>query len=336
MKGLRIGFIGTGGIARGHGKRLRMIEGVEIAALVDPSEKSLAAFSEAVFNGDGRPPVYRNHREMLEKEKLDAVMVCTPHTLHYDQIMESLDAGLHVLSEKPLVCTEDETSSIIDKSGKTGRHVMVSFQRRFRGAYRRMKEIIHDPEFGNVNFVSAYVSQGWLTSQAGTWRQQLSLSGGGQLNDTGAHIIDMMMWMLEDEAAEVSAFIDNRGCEVDIDSAVSFRTRKGTLGTLSVVGSAPQGSMWEEITMSGDKGRALYLSQGKLTAAMGHGQKLEPIELEGENIDPDRHFVDVVAGRVRNESPPEDFLRNIRFTQAAWKSAEGGGRVIRIDQGRSE
>ena len=94
MKGLRIGFIGTGGIARGHGKRLRMIEGVEIAALVDPSEESLAAFSEAVFNGNGRPPIYRGHREMLENEKLDAVLVCTPHTLHFDQIIESIDRRL--------------------------------------------------------------------------------------------------------------------------------------------------------------------------------------------------------------------------------------------------
>ncbi len=331
MEGLRIGFIGTGGIARGHGKRLRMIEGVEIAAVADPSEESLGAFAEAVFNGNGRPPAYGGHREMLEKEKLDAVLVCTPHTLHYDQIIESLDAGLHVLAEKPLVCTEEETRKIINKIRETGRHVMVSFQRRFKGAYRAMKKLIHDPEFGNVNFVSAYVSQGWLTAVAGTWRQKLSLSGGGQLNDTGAHIIDMMMWMLEDEAAEVAALIDNRGCEVDIDSAVSFRTRKGALGTLSVVGSAPQGSMWEEITVSGDRGKALYLSQGKLTAAMGHGQKLEPMELSGEDMDPDRHFVDVITGKARNESPPEDFLRNIRFTQAAWKSADEGGRVVRIE-----
>jgi predicted dehydrogenase len=330
MKGLRIGIIGTGGIARGHGKRLRTMEGVEIAAVVDPSEESLARFTEAVFDGNGRPPAYSGHREMLEKEKLDAVLVCTPHTLHFDQIMESLDAGLHVLSEKPLVCTEDETHRVIERAGEARRHVMVSFQRRFRGAYRAMKKLLHDSDFGNVNFVSAYISQGWLTSQADKWRQKKSLSGGGQLNDTGAHIIDMMMWLLEDEATDLSAFIKNYGCEVDIDSAISFRTRKGTLGTLSVVGSAPRRTMWEEITMSGDNGRAMYLSQGKLTVAKGHGEGLEQVELSGEDLNPDRHFIEVITGRTRNESPPEDFLRNIRFTEAAWKSAEEGGRVVRI------
>jgi predicted dehydrogenase len=193
-----------------------------------------------------------------------------------------------------------------------------------------MKKLLHAPEFGNVNFVSAYISQGWLTTQAGKWRQKKSLSGGGQLNDTGAHIIDMMMWLLEDEATDVAAFIKNYGCEVDIDSAISFRTRKGTLGTLSVVGSAPRRTMWEEITMSGDNGRALYLSQGKLTVAKGHGEGMEQVELSGEDLNPDKHFIEVIAGKTRNESPPEDFLRNIRFTEAAWKSAEEGGRVVRI------
>jgi len=330
MSGLRFGFIGAGGIARGHGQRLLAIDGVEIAALADPSGDSLAAFGEAVFNGGPRAKHYDDYREMLEKEKLDAVLVCSPHTLHTEQIIDSLRAGLHVLAEKPLACSEEETHRIIGEAEKAGRQLMVSFQRRLKAVQRHMRSIIRDPGFGKVLTVASFVSQSWLTSQRGTWRQKLALSGGGQLNDTGAHIIDMVMWMLDDEVAEVSAFIENRGCEVDIDSAISYRTKGGAVGTLTVMGSSPKCPMWEDMTINGDGGSAFFYRRGKLWVVRGDSGKFEEEQIPGEDVSPDRHFVEVVAGRCENESPARDFLRNIKFTEAAWQSAANGGKPVAL------
>ncbi len=330
MSQLRMGFIGAGGNARGHGKRLLAAGGADIRALADPSEKSIADFGEAVLNGNPRPAVYADYREMLAEEKLDAVLISSPHTLHCDQVLDCLRAGLHVLAEKPLACSRGETERIIRELEKTDRHLVVSFQRRLKAVYRYMRDFVRSPEFGRPMTVASFVSQSWLTSQTGTWRQKMSLSGGGQLNDTGAHIIDMVMWMLDDRVTEVSAFIENRGREVDIDSAVSYRTAGGAVGTLTVVGSGPVGFMWEDMSINGEKGSALFYRKGKLMVTREHSGKLEEAEVTGEDLDPDRHFLDVVAGRARNESPAADFMKNIDFTEAAWKSAAEGGRPVRV------
>jgi predicted dehydrogenase len=330
MSGLRFGFIGAGGNARGHGKRLLAIQGVQVVALADPSGDSLGAFGEAVFNGGPRAANYDDYREMLEKEQLDAVLVSSPHTLHTDQILDSLRAGLHVLAEKPLACSEADTHKIIAEVEKSGKQLMVSFQRRLKAVFRHMKSIIRDPGFGRAMTVASFVSQNWLSSQTGTWRQKLALSGGGQLNDTGAHIIDMVMWMLDDEVAEVSAFIENRGREVDIDSAVSYRTKGGAVGTLTVMGSSPKCPMWEDMTINGDGGSAFFYRRGKLWVVRENSGEFVEEEIPGEDLDPDRHFVDVVTGKAANQSPPSDFLRNIKFTEAVWASAANGGKPVAL------
>ena len=330
MSQLRMGFIGAGGNARGHGKRLLAAGGADIRALADPSEKSIADFGEAVLNGNPRPAVYADYREMLAKEKLDAVLISSPHTLHCDQVLDCLRAGLHVLAEKPLACSRGETEKILGELEKTDRHLVVSFQRRLKAVYRYMRHFVRSPEFGRPMTVASFVSQAWLKSQTGTWRQKMSLSGGGQLNDTGAHIIDMVMWMLDDEVAEVSAFIENRGREVDIDSAVSYRTRGGAVGTLTVMGSSPKCPMWEDMTINGEGGSAFFYRRGKLWVVRDNSGEFVEEEIRGEDLDPDRHFVDVVTGKAENESPPRDFLRNIKFTEAAWASAANGGKPVAL------
>jgi predicted dehydrogenase len=303
---------------------------VRIAALADPSEESLAAFGEAVLNGSPRPAQYADYRDMLAAEKLDAVLVSSPHTLHTAQVLDSLEAGLDVLAEKPLACSREDTLRIIEAARASNRKVVVSFQRRLKAVFRHMRDFVRDPQFGRVLTVCSFVSQNWLKSQTGTWRQRLALSGGGQLNDTGAHIIDMVNWMLDDEISEVSAFIENRGREVDIDSAVSYRTRGGAVGTLTVVGSGPRCPMWEDMTVNGDGGRALFYRRGRLWVTRGDDAGLVEEEPAGTDLDPDRHFLEVVAGRAVNESPPEDFLRNIEFTEAAWASARQGGKPVAL------
>ncbi len=195
-----------------------------------------------------------------------------------------------------------------------------------------MKNFINDPQFGRALTYSAYLSQDWWKSQVGKWRQDKSLSGGGQLNDSGSHIVDMMTWMLGDDPVEsVSAFIDNRGLEVDIDSAITFRTAGGTVGTLTILGSGPAGLFWEDTTITGDSGRALFLRRDELLATMGPRGEVIRYESFPPDGDPTAHFVDVILGRAENASPPEDFLKVIGFTEAAWESARRGGQPVQPD-----
>jgi len=326
-KPLRIGMIGCGGYGRGHLRALAANPQAEVAALADPSRAMLArARAEVPALAD--VPTFADHREMLKVVELDAAAVSTPHTLHAGQIVDALNAGLHVLCDKPLTCSVADTKKVIARSRAKRRSVVVAFQRRFHAMRRFMRRFVRDRSFGKPTFVQAYNSQGWLWATRGKWRQDPKLSGGGQLNDTGAHLVDMIFYTMPARPTEVAALIENRGAKVDIDSAVSFRFADGALGNLSIVGSGPRNVFWEDMTVTGSKGRALFLRSGVLTASLG-GEVVEYKNF-GRDADLHQHFIDVARGRAKNESPPQDFLPAIAFTQACWTSARRGGRLIKV------
>ncbi len=337
MDTLRLGFIGAGGNARNaHAKPLARRDDVAIVAIADPSEQARERFVAEALVGADPPAQYADHADMLEGEQLDAVVVSTPHTLHFRQIMDALDAGLHVLAEKPMVCSTDEAERVMERAAAAGKHIVVSYQRRFQARFRYMKQFINDPVFGRLHLLAAFQSQSWWTGQEGRWRQQPELSGGGQLNDSGSHVVDVIMWMLPDPVVQVAAMIENRGRDVDIDSVVSFRTAGGTLGSVTLLGSAMHKGMCEDITISGDGGRCLFVrrdgGEPVLRATRQFGQPLEDIVDLGDckDEDPNDHFIDVIRGRAENKSTPGSFLNVIRFTEACWRSAAAGGRPMAL------
>src|ERR1051326_4789513 len=101
---VRVGIIGTGGIAQGHIRRLLANPNAEITALCDIRPIALEKTVER-YPDLKAVPQFDDFRKMIAAGNLDAVEICTPHTTHYEQILGSLDSGLHVLSEKPMVCT---------------------------------------------------------------------------------------------------------------------------------------------------------------------------------------------------------------------------------------
>ena len=90
---IRVGFIGTGGNARGHIRQVAQIEGTEVVAFADPSERALEAAQEHI---DGTVPTFADYIEMLDSVEMDGVVISTPHTLHYEQVMAALERGIHV------------------------------------------------------------------------------------------------------------------------------------------------------------------------------------------------------------------------------------------------
>lgn len=328
MERLRIGMIGCGGNATGHLRRLMGIRDAEVVALNDVSEESLARMVERVPEAEGLPR-FSDYKEMLNAVEMDAVEISTPHTTHFEQIMDSLDRGMHVLTEKPMVCSVDHARQVIERSQEVGKVLMVSYQRHFASAFRFIRNQIQQGEIGEVQFISALQDQNWYRSQQGKWRQVHSLSGGGQLNDSGSHLLDIVLWMTDLEPAEVSAFVENFDGEVDINSALSIRFRNGALANFSVVGNSVGPGMWEDITIWGSKG-VIYSRNGKLTCKYGGQDAVEITDLPTRFQSPDQNFVDAVFGRDEVQVPPVCGLRVIQLTEAAWESAEKGGRPAKV------
>lgn len=301
------------------------IPGVEVVALVDPAQEMIDLTLERYPQLAG-VDVFDGHEKALAAGKIDAVAIATPHTQHKRQILDALSSGVHVLCEKPLVTTVADAHEVIaarDRSGKVG---MVSYQRHFQPEYRFMRETIASGAVGKPTFVQALLGQEWKRATAGTWRQVLELSGGGQLNDSGSHMLDVLLWMTGLRAERVSAYIDNRGTPVDIDSSLSIQFDGGALGSISIAGDAPH--WYEDITVWCERG-AFYLRSGKLSWTDANGNRMTCDHLTGGSS-PDVNFIDAILGRAEVEAPFECGLRVIELTEAAWRSAAKNGDSVAV------
>jgi predicted dehydrogenase len=260
---------------------------------------------------------------MEKNEELDAVLILSPHTVHFQQTFDSLGKGLHVLSEKPMTCTIKHAKTLIEKAKQSKRVLMISYQRHFDPAFRYMRDQIAKGKIGEVQYVQAIQSQEWLRAVKGTWRQKLADSGGGQLNDSGSHLVDIVMWVSGMKVTEVFAIQDNFGTEVDINSTLAMKFENGALGSMSVIGNAP--TWYEDHTIVGSKG-AFYLRQAATETLFQQdavGKKIE-IKLPKYTKNPDSNFIDCMLGKDVPQTPPECGLRTIEVTEAAWKSAASG------------
>lgn len=317
---VRIGLVGIGGICYHHIKHLLTKPDGQIAALVDVVPSQLDAAFERVPELAGTP-TYPNYQEMLAAGGLDAVVIATPHTCHFDQIIDSLDAGLHVLTEKPMVCSTAHAHAVIEKAQAKNKVLMVHYQRHFQPAYRYIRKMVQDGVLGEVHFISALQCQNWKSGTVGKWRQDPALSGGGQLNDSGSHLVDVILWTSGLTAESVYAYIDNRGTEVDINSAVTIKFTNGAQGTISVVAETSCG-FYEDFTIWGTKGTILYRN-GKVFYCDSAGQMSEPEDLP-EGGSAQQGFLDAILRGGPNWVPAECGLRVIELTEAAWKSGETG------------
>jgi predicted dehydrogenase len=316
---VRLGIIGTGGIVLYHLKNLLAIPEAEVVAMADVDDARIATARERYPELEAAQ-AFREYTDMLSDVEMDAVMIATPHTLHFEHVMAALDKGLHVLIEKPMVCRVDHAKELIRKSEETGKTLMVAYQRHYNSQFRYIKSCVDEGKLGEVTFVSTLLCQGWKSGTAGTWRQNPALSGGGQLNDSGSHQIDAILWTTGLAASSVYACIDNLGCAVDINSALTLKFTTGAQGTVSIVGDAP--SWYEDFSIVGTEG-AIYYRNGKLFECSKKGELTEPADLpDTGNID--KGFIDCVLGRDINWVPPVCGLRVIELTQAAWESAKLG------------
>ena len=319
MDKIRVGFIGCGGNASGHIGRVLDIPEAEVVALCDVDQASLQRAKERHAQA-AELPEFTHYQEMLEQVELDAVEISTPHTLHFEQIMAALDKGLHVLTEKPMVCTVDHARQVIAKAEETSKVLMISYQRHLQAQYRYVRNQIAAGELGDIQFISALQDQKWYQGTIGLWRQQMALSGGGQLNDSGSHLLDIALWMTGLEVAEVQAYMEYFDSEVDINSALSLRFGNGALGTIAVVGNSPTGGMWEDITIWGTKA-VVYIRQGQIFYKTQYSNEVYEVNNLPGSTTPDQNFIDAILGRDQVQVPPECGLRVIELTEAAWASA---------------
>ncbi|MDP9382735.1 MAG: Gfo/Idh/MocA family oxidoreductase [Chloroflexota bacterium] len=194
MDKLRVGIIGVGWPGQRHIEGYQKNPNAQIVALSDVNTEA-AEKVRAEYSVDGAR-IYGDYREMLESPDVDAVSICTPNFLHGPMAIDALDAGKHVLLEKPLAHNLEEGERIAAKAASSDRALMIAFNNRYRPDSRVLKEQIEAGVLGDIY----YAKTGWLRGASifflRGWFTQRARSGGGPLIDLGVHMLDLALWFM--------------------------------------------------------------------------------------------------------------------------------------------
>jgi predicted dehydrogenase len=325
VRRLRFGLVGCGGMGQYHARRLVEMPEIEVVALCDIVKSKCAACSKEFFAPKGfKPAIYTDFYKMIAAEPLDAVILVTPHTLHHPHAKAALLKGLHVLSEKPMVTNTGHARELVKLAEARDRLLGVAFQAPVSGEFTYIAELIRRGDLGRIELVHAHVAQRWIEISKGTWRQDPSLSGGGQLYDSGAHMLNGMMWLINSPVKKVFAIADRCGTKVDINATVSVEFENGCLGSVACSGNA---------TMRGDTGITLYGTQGTINTGIW-GEKLEHFDKAGEKVlypyvpyktvPPEQNFVNAILGKDTLRCPGRCGIVLAELMDAIYESIETG------------
>ncbi|KRF03601.1 oxidoreductase [Paenibacillus sp. Soil766] len=190
----RIAIIGCGGIANGkHMPSLSKLDNVEMVAFCDIiSEKAQEA---AAKYGKGEARVYEDYREVLKDSSIDIVHVCTPNDSHAEITIAALEAGKHVMSEKPMAKTAEDARRMVEAAKRTGKKLTVGYNNRFRGDSQHLHKLCSEGELGEIYFAKAHAIRRRAVPTWGVFLDE-EKQGGGPLIDIGTHALDLTMWMM--------------------------------------------------------------------------------------------------------------------------------------------
>jgi predicted dehydrogenase len=214
---VRVALIGSGWIQDFHARAVLAYPGAELVVVANHREPSARELAER----HGIPEVTTDWRALADRDDVDAAVVATPNALHAEQSIAFLDAGKHVLVEKPMAVSLAECDAMIDAAARSGASLMVAHNWRFRDEVIAMRDRIASGALGEVVKTRGYgVHANW--GPAG-WFVEPALAGGGALVDMGVHAIDTARFVLGDPVPErVCAAISTRygSYEVDDDGIV--------------------------------------------------------------------------------------------------------------------
>ncbi len=212
---LRFGMIGCGQLGLVHTQRLSAIPGVEVAALSDPSLTAMQNVATALAS-PSPTPLFTDYKEMLASVELDAVCISSPNRLHVEQLLASVERGLHVLCEKPLSLFPPEVTQVVEATQRNGRVVAVAYQSRYRRDARILRYALQSGKWGRVTSVNIFSSEDWITPNVGTWRHDPARCPGGFFADANGHQLDLLFWATNMAATDVHAQIEQRGTPIPI------------------------------------------------------------------------------------------------------------------------
>ncbi len=344
-KELRIGFVGSGGIAEAQVESLRKenVPGVSVTAAADVSADRLKQFGDKY----GITQLYPDWRQMIQNPDIDAISVCTPNNLHFGPTVEALKAGKHVLVEKPMSVTAAEAREMTAVSKQENRLLMIAFQHRFSPSVQMLRQYVKDGSFGDIVYVRAQALRRRGIPSWGVFGQK-EIQGGGSIIDIGVHVIEMGHYVMgsprpRTARGSIHTYLGDKPCGVQCewgkwdhatytveDLGVGFLTfDNGAAMTVETSFAAHvEEDVWT-IQVMGTKGGGtsapakVFFDHGgyMLTSTPAYLDKYDPFDFKM------RHFAECILKGIPCEAPAEDGAAVQTMLEGLYKSAEKGAEV---------
>ena len=195
QKKTRVGIIGCGGIANSkHMLSLQKVKDCEMVAFCDIIIKKAQDAAEKFGTPDAK--VYEDYRELLKDESIDVVHVCTPNRSHSFITVDALDAGKHVMCEKPMAINSVEAKKMLDAQKRSGKKLTIGYQSRQSMGAQYLKQEAMDGTFGDIYYAKATALRRRAVPTWGVFLNEYE-QGGGPLIDIGTHSLDLTLWIMD-------------------------------------------------------------------------------------------------------------------------------------------
>jgi len=335
---IRIGLVGCGRISKNHFASIeRHSDNLELVAVCDNNLDTLNIATDQ-YKVTG----YASLSEMLDNEDLDIVSICTPSGIHPDQTIELAEAGIHVISEKPMATRWNDGLKMVKACDAANVRLFVVKQNRRNITLQLLKRAIEEKRFGRIYMVNLNVF--WTRPQEyydqAKWRGTWEVDGGAFMNQA-SHYVDLVDWLIG-PVEKIQAMMGtlDRDIEVEDTGVLNIKWRSGAMGSMNVTMLTYPKNYEGSITILGEKGtvRVGGLAVNKIQHWEFNDKRDYDDEISNANYETTsvygfghplyyKNVVDVLRGNADPETDGREGLKSLEILIAAYLSARDGNTV---------
>lgn len=354
---LKIAIVGCGGIANGkHMPSLSRLNNVEMVAFCDLIETK--AVEAAKTYGTTNAKIYTDYKELLKDKTIDVVHVLTPNRSHSFITVDALEAGKHVMCEKPMAINSAEAKKMLNAAKRTGKKLTIGYNNRQRPDSVYLKQICENGDLGEIYFAKAHAIRRRAVPTWGVFLNEEE-QGGGPLIDIGTHALDLTLWMMDNYkvksvvgntyhilgkkensanafgswdpakfTVEDSAFgfitMEN-GATIILESSWALNTLDNGEAQCTLCGSEGGADMKDGLRLNGEKFSRMYITKPDLGSggvAFYDGQSESDCQREA------RLWIDAIIYDKDPICMPEQALVVTQILEAIYESAKTGKPVF--------
>ena len=328
---IRLAIVGAGKMSNGYVYNWLERDRAMIVAIVDTDSGASADLANGVADTTGSRPAIFSSIDDFQRDgtpEVDAAYIATPHALHAAQAGALLRAGVDVLLEKPMATTVADARRLVEIVEKTDATLVVAYQGALSELVRQTQSEVQNGTFGALLSVSGCIWEDWKDRYRTSWKQIPTVSGGGFLLDTGAHLMNTMTMITGSAVQSLSAYQNTLDTDVDIVSVAAGRFENGVLFCVNGSGNSQLGQCKSEISLFFERAIVRIDAWGRWrNVTTATHDKPETFNISEQLLE---IFCRIRNGEMANPSDVYQGLRFSRLWDGITRSISSGGQQTRI------